>query len=220
MPGCGCGCSRGGRCRRLRAGRKFTILPPRRRRQRRIADRTVVACPGGKGRNMLGSILLLDPVDRLLQQNGLVARLRVGRGRVVAGAVAVRRAAAQEEHGQFLVVPPPLTDLLALVEDGRCDAIQRTADCHVAEPVDRLRQRRIPGLGEAGRIRAVTQGIGRARRHPDRSACLHHTGRRGERADKGVLSRGRPAVVAWPDGYGIERRGRLGPGLLLAHRRA
>ena len=91
-------------------------------------------------------------------------------------AVAFREQAPEEEHGEPVIVGPPLADLLPAIEDRPRDTGEGAADNRVREAGGAHLQRVVPGLPERTGVGALVQSVRRARGLADRAASFSDAG--------------------------------------------
>ncbi|HEU0044173.1 hypothetical protein [Sphingomonas sp.] len=128
---------------------------------------TIYSIRVGGNRLLLGQVRL-QHVKRAGEAFG---RVRGGRAALIHRvAIAFRKQALEEEHGEPVVIGPPLADLFAAIEDGPRDAVDGAAERRVGKAGGALGERMIPRLPERARVGTVAQGIGGARRLADGAA--------------------------------------------------
>lgn len=89
----------------------------------------------------------------------------------------------------------PLADLLALVEDGARDAVQRARQRRVAEPANGAFERDIPRLAKGRGIGTRAHAVGAAGRDPHRRTRLRHAPALRQRGNEVMLPERRPPIM-------------------------
>lgn len=112
------------------------------------------------------------------------------------GAEALRRAVAEDEHQQPVVVADPCADDVAIGIDRDLDAVQRAVHRHVLDPAHAVVERGLPRGGELRALRVAAQLVGADLAAADRAGGGPDAAGVGQRLDEGALDFGLPAVVA------------------------
>jgi len=107
-------------------------------------------------------------------------------------------------HGEAIIVAMARADLAALVEARRGDAVERLVYREFIGAVIALRERDIPGDGEAFGAGAGAQLVGGLLGHPHGAGGARDDAHHRKRGDEIALAPGSPAIVARREGDGGE----------------
>lgn len=116
--------------------------------------------------------------------------------RAAIGAETGRRAVAQHEHQQAVIVDHAAADQLAVGIDRHFLAIERALHGDVFELLDAECQRGLPGLAKAGAFGVAAQEVGAFGRHVDAVRGGLDAAGIGQRGDEIALALFGPAIVA------------------------